>query len=62
MRVRGILLEGMDPMSNSVEGREKGLLTHPNENARYLKNKIEFCVARDIAGSFCSLKRLRFQL
>lgn len=62
MRVHGILLEKMDLMSNGVEGWEKGLLTHPNENARYLKNKIEFCVARDIASSFCSLKGLRFQL
>ena len=62
MRVRGTLLKGMNPMSNGVEGWEKGLPTHPNENTRYLENKIEFCTARDIASSFCGLKRLRLQL
>jgi hypothetical protein len=45
MRVRGTLLEGVNPVNNGVEGWEKGLLTHPNENPRYLKNKIEFCIA-----------------
>ena len=40
----------------------KGWLTHPSENARYLKYKVEFCTARNFACTLRSLKGLGFQL
>ena len=52
----------MNSMDSAVDVLDRWWLTHPNENARYLKNKIEFCTARDFAGSFRSLKRLGFKL
>ena len=47
-------------MNKALDVLDKWRLTHTNENARHLKHKIEFCMAGDFAGSFRSLKRLRF--
>jgi hypothetical protein len=37
-------------------------LTHPSENARYLKYKVEFCTARNFACALRGLKGFGFQL
>lgn len=42
--------------------RTNGSLTHPSENARNLKYKVEFCTAGNFAGALRGLKGLGFQL
>lgn len=48
-------------MNNTMEA-VKGRLTHPSENARNLKNKVEFSTTRNFTGTFRSLKGLGLQL
>ena len=62
MREHGILRRKKSRMNNTVEAVKKGRLTHPSENARNLKNEVEFSAARNFAGTFRSLKGLGFQL